>query len=89
MFAACVSNAAPDMTPAELKSARQFLGLSAEAFARLVQVESGRTVRRWEAGERSIPGPVIALVETAIAVPAAFSYLLRRPEHLLRRPEPR
>jgi len=28
-----------------------------------VRVESGRTVRRWEAGERDIPGPVAVLVE--------------------------
>ena len=50
------------MTPATLKAARHALGLSAEGFARLVRVESGRTVRRWESGERDIPGPVIVLV---------------------------
>lgn len=49
------------MTAAELKAARHALGLSAEGFARLVGVESGRTVRRWEAGDRDIPGPVIVL----------------------------
>jgi hypothetical protein len=32
-------------------------------------------VRRWEAGERDIPGPVVVIVEMAIAVPAALSYL--------------
>lgn len=46
------------MTPAELKSIRQSLGLSAEAFARLLRIQSGRTVRRWEAGDSDIPGPV-------------------------------
>ena len=51
------------MTPAELKSARAALGLSAEGFARAVRVESGRTVRRWESGERDIPGPVLALLD--------------------------
>jgi DNA-binding transcriptional regulator YiaG len=50
------------VTPAQLKSARCAFGLSAEGFARLVRVKSGRTVRRWEAGERDIPGPVIVLV---------------------------
>lgn len=50
------------MTPTELKAARQALGLTAERFAHLVQVESGRTVRRWEAGDREIPGPVRVLV---------------------------
>lgn len=54
------------MTPAELKSARHALGLSAEGFAKWVRVESGRTVRRWESGERDIPGPVQVLVEAAV-----------------------
>lgn len=52
----------PSMTAVELKAARRTLGLSAEGFARAVGVESGRTVRRWEAGERDIPGPVVALL---------------------------
>jgi DNA-binding transcriptional regulator YiaG len=59
------------MTPAQLKSARQALGLSAEGFARAVGVESGRTVRRWEAGDRDIPGPVIAWLDLVLHLPAA------------------
>lgn len=55
------------MTPAELKAARQAFGLSAEGFARLVQVQGGRTVRRWEAHERDIPGPVVVLVQALMA----------------------
>jgi len=39
------------------------LGLSAEGLARVLRVEDGRTVRRWEAGEREIPGPVIVVME--------------------------
>lgn len=54
------------MTPDELKSARYALGLSAEGFAAFVGVSSGRTVRRWEAGERDIPGPVKVLVKAAM-----------------------
>jgi DNA-binding transcriptional regulator YiaG len=54
------------MTPETLKSARHALGLSAEGMARLVGVESGRTVRRWEAGERDIPGPVTIIVAALI-----------------------
>jgi DNA-binding transcriptional regulator YiaG len=48
------------MTPAELRSARAALGLSAAALARALELGKGgdRTVRRWEAGERDIPGPV-------------------------------
>lgn len=44
------------MTPTELKTAREELGLSAQAFARLIGVHDGRTVRRWEHGEAPIPG---------------------------------
>jgi DNA-binding transcriptional regulator YiaG len=62
------------MTPAELKSARHALGLSAEGFARWVGVESGRTVRRWESGERDIPGPVQVLVRAAIESTAVRRY---------------
>jgi len=32
----------------------------------MLRVEGGRTVRRWEAGDREIPGPVIVLMETAM-----------------------
>lgn len=53
------------MTPTEFKAIRQSLGLSAAQLARLVGVESGRTVRRWEAGDSAIPGPVRVLL-TAI-----------------------
>ena len=66
------------MTPAELKMKRQALGLSAEGFACMVGVASGRTVRRWEAGERDIPGPVEIILEAADAVPAAREWLLSR-----------
>jgi len=52
--------------PEELQAARRVLELSAEALARMVRVESGRTVRRWEAGEREIPGPVTVVMETAM-----------------------
>jgi DNA-binding transcriptional regulator YiaG len=53
------------MTPAQLKKARHALGLSAEGFARLIGVKSGRTVRRWESGERAIPPPVQMLLKYA------------------------
>ncbi len=50
------------MTPTEFRAIRHALGLSAQAMARLIQVSDGRTVRRWEAGERDIPGPVRVLM---------------------------
>lgn len=54
------------MTPEELKTARHALGLSAEGFAKWVNVADGRAVRRWEAGDRDIPGPVKVLVKAAL-----------------------
>lgn len=59
------------MTPDELRVARQALGLSAQGFARLVGIESGRTVRRWEAGERDIPGPLVVLLRVLLALRSA------------------
>lgn len=61
----------PWLTPHELKAARQRLGLSASRFAMVVNVESERTVRRWEAGERDIPGPVIVLTHLLLESPEA------------------
>lgn len=62
------------MTPDQLKAIRKSLGLSAEGFARLVQVESGRTVRRWESGERDIPGPVVVLTDAIMSSEAVRDY---------------
>jgi DNA-binding transcriptional regulator YiaG len=63
------------VTPGELKSIRQSLGLSAEAFAKLVRVSNGRTVRYWESGDRDIPGPVIVIAEGLRDSPAVRDYL--------------
>jgi transcriptional regulator with XRE-family HTH domain len=54
-------------TAEQLQEARKKLGLSAENLARVLRVEDGRTVRRWEAGERAIPGPVIVIMETIMS----------------------
>lgn len=62
------------MTPEELKAARHALGLSAEGMASLVNVQGGRTVRKWEAGDRDIPGPVVVLVKAAMASHAIRQY---------------
>lgn len=53
-------------TAEDLKAARHALGLSADGLALMVRVEDGRTVRRWEAGERPIPGPVTVIMEIAM-----------------------
>jgi hypothetical protein len=50
------------MTPAEFRAARHRLGLSAAAMARALGIGDGRTIRRYEAGECDIPGPVRRLV---------------------------
>lgn len=63
------------MTPAELRTARDAFGLSAEGFARLVGVSDGRTVRRWEAGDRAIPGPVIVIVSALLKSAAVRRHL--------------
>jgi transcriptional regulator with XRE-family HTH domain len=56
------------MTPTELRTARTELGLSAQAFARLIGVHDGRTVRRWEHGEAPIPGLLPLYLELREAV---------------------
>lgn len=50
------------MTPAEFRSIRVQLGLSQSGLARLFRVQSDRTIRKWEAGERDIPGPAQVLI---------------------------
>jgi len=66
------------MTPFELKSFREALSLSQAEFARAVGVESDRTVRKWEHGERDIPGPVAVLCSFAGAIPGVTEALIAR-----------
>lgn len=63
------------MTKDEFHDIRAALRLSAEGMARLLDVESGRTIRRWEAGDRDIPGPAIVLLTAILAVPGLRKYL--------------
>lgn len=68
------------MTPEQLTTAIQTLGISAEGFARCAGV-SGRTVRLWQAGQRPVPGPIVALVELVLACkPAARLFVNRDPK---------
>src|SRR5271165_597700 len=53
-------------TAADLRVARAALGLSTEALARMVIVDDGSSVRRWEAGTHAIPGPVSVIMEMAM-----------------------
>ena len=55
------------MDAGQFKRAREALGVTQTALAHKVGVKPGkhmdRTVRRWENGEREIPGSVAILVE--------------------------
>jgi DNA-binding transcriptional regulator YiaG len=51
------------MTGPDFQALRDRLGLSARSVARLFRVSGERTVRRWETGDRDIPGPAQVLIE--------------------------
>jgi DNA-binding transcriptional regulator YiaG len=63
------------MSPEEFKSARLALGMSQNDIAEFLGVASDRTVRRWEEGEKDIPGPVLLVMELIFNVPEAAEYL--------------
>lgn len=44
------------MNPQELRAFRSALAMSGAEFARLVGAADARNVRRWEAGDNSLPG---------------------------------
>ena len=50
------------MTPKEFRAIRRTLRLSQNDLARKLGVSDGRTVRRWESGERKISGPIEILI---------------------------
>jgi DNA-binding transcriptional regulator YiaG len=52
----------PTMTPEELRSIREELGLKQYEAPKLFGVALN-TYKRWERGERSIPGPVVILAK--------------------------
>lgn len=54
------------MTPADFRAALDRLELSQSEAARRLGVDP-RTVRRWIAGDRRIPGPVVELLRTWLA----------------------
>ena len=51
------------MTPAELKTIRARAGLTQSGLAAVLRIEDNRTIRRYEAGDRAISGPVSILLE--------------------------
>lgn len=63
------------MTPAQFRRARKMLGLSQPELAELLDIASDRTLRRWEAGQLDIPGPVLLVMELIMEVPEVREYL--------------
>jgi DNA-binding transcriptional regulator YiaG len=53
------------MTPATFRAALAALGYTQAAFAAFARVDT-RTVRKWAAGDRPIPGPVETLIEVVV-----------------------
>jgi transcriptional regulator with XRE-family HTH domain len=55
-------------TASDLRAARKALGLTGAELARVLRLGSGgdRTVRRWEAGDHSISGPVAIAIEAML-----------------------
>lgn len=58
-------NKLPTMTPEELRAIREELGLQQNEAPPLFGVALN-TYKRWERGERSIPGPVVILAKKYI-----------------------
>jgi DNA-binding transcriptional regulator YiaG len=67
------------MKPAEFKSTRQALGLSQDALATILQMggDGARTVRRWEMGERAVPGAVVVLLRLFVLRPSLMAIASR------------
>lgn len=63
------------MTPKEIKDIRNWLGLSQSDFAMMLGIASDRTIRRWEDGDKNIPGPVEVLCDLIETFPEVCEYL--------------
>ncbi|GAC1336063.1 MAG: hypothetical protein NVS2B1_00770 [Bradyrhizobium sp.] len=59
-------------SPEALKAARDALGLSTDGLAQMLRIDDSSIIRRWEAGDSAIPGPVTVVME------AAMNYLVKR-----------
>lgn len=51
------------MIASEFKAIRQRAGLTMTALAVRLRIEDARTIRRYEAGDRAVSGPVSLLME--------------------------
>ena len=66
------------MTPADLRAARERLGLSTADFARVIGAGDRSVIWRWETGSRAVPESVALLLAMVEAVPGARSWLMGR-----------
>lgn len=57
------------MTPQQFRAIRHGWGLSQRDMAALVGTRTGRTVRKWESGEREIPDSAKLLVSFYLRFP--------------------
>lgn len=69
LFPSNPDQAGPKMSSDDLVQIRKLLGLSANSFADRFGIDDGRTVRRYEAGDRRIPGPLIVLLRLVMESP--------------------
>lgn len=51
------------MLPADFNAIRKRAGLTQSGLAARLRIKDLRTIRKWEAGEREISGPVSLLME--------------------------
>ena len=51
------------MLPADFNAIRKRAGLTQSGLAERLRIKDLRTIRKWEAGEREISGPVSLLME--------------------------
>lgn len=64
------------VNPVDVKALRNKLGLSQGKFARVLNV-SDDTVKNWEQGRRSVPGPAIRLMQIVERHPEIVAEELR------------
>jgi transcriptional regulator with XRE-family HTH domain len=67
------------VTGARLRAVREELSLSTRSLERALGLRSeGRAVRRWEADDQPIPGPIQLIVELAERDPTVGDILVKK-----------
>lgn len=51
------------MLPSTFKAIRQRAGFTQSGLAAFLRISDNRTIRKWEAGDREISGPVTLIME--------------------------